>query len=252
MAHSNFLGKKTLAALILVGGVLLTILILSGEKDGKKSLFLGIRLGEEKTNPSFDFKTSPPSPLTRTDAIPSNDFTATSNLTDFIAQSYANDFIKENEKNALSGENGPSLPSFDLSPKALENQTSGLLVFKTYRSNEVLTTENNSREKQLAYLNYVDSLLEKHFSGFGGDAKKAIENFLNGGNSSLLNYLTKNIPLFINDLLQLQAPQDLATTHLELLNLWQKKLETYEAVLNFNSDPLKAYLVLQNFSLIAF
>ena len=57
--------------------------------------------------------------------------------------------------------------------------------------------------------------------------------------------MLETIPNFINDLLEIPAPNSMSAIHIEFLNLWQKKLTTYQAIKNMNTDPLMAYLALQ-------
>jgi len=49
----------------------------------------------------------------------------------------------------------------------------------------------------------------------------------------------------IDDLLALKVPSQLSAWHLQNLNLWEKKLVVYKAILNLDTDPLKASLAIQ-------
>ena len=49
----------------------------------------------------------------------------------------------------------------------------------------------------------------------------------------------------MSDLLALRVPTQLSAWHLQNLNLWEKKLVVYNAILDLNNDPLKATLAIQ-------
>ena len=95
----------------------------------------------------------------------------------------------------------------------------------------------------------MDDALYKNFKEFEGEtAITALQKFLEENNPDLLNYLIKAIPSHIDDLLILEVPSLWASAHLQMLNIWQEKLAIYQAVVDMQSDPLKTYVALQQFT----
>lgn len=241
MAHSNFLGKM-LAASILVGGILITLLILVGDGNADTPSFLNIRLGGG-ANPGLDFSGS------RTIESPKNsDFSNDSpqnNLTSALVSDYLNKFLLKNADAAdLSINGNVKLPSIDAFDKIVSEKTETGFDFKRFGIKDVRISKDDSLKNKLAYIDALDVLLRKGFGSFNKNIFDIINEFLENGSSDSINYLVSAIPNYINDLLVLETPPSFVVLHIDWLNLWQKKLEIYGAVLNIDSDPLKTVIAL--------
>ena len=69
--------------------------------------------------------------------------------------------------------------------------------------------------------------------------------FFQKENPRLLQELVENIPPYVTGMLELHAPRNWEGVHLATINLWQKKLTAYKALLEIENDPLGGYLALQ-------
>lgn len=113
---------------------------------------------------------------------------------------------------------------------------------------DIKISENNSRQDQINYIESVDEDLNEIGEDFKGEtAKTTLRKFLEKNNSEPLDYLISNIPKFIDMLLEKEAPPSLAETHVDLLNLWQKKLNIYSSIKNYKEDQLKAFSAIKKF-----
>lgn len=114
---------------------------------------------------------------------------------------------------------------------------------------DIKISESNSKQSQIEYIEKVDKDLNKIIAdGFNGEtATTTIRKFLEEDNSEPLDYLISSIPDFIDALLETEVPPSLAQTHVDLLNVWQKKLNLYTAIKNYEEDQLKALMAIKKF-----
>ena len=106
--------------------------------------------------------------------------------------------------------------------------------------------KDDSKENQMTYLLSVAEAMNKYKTSFKTDIFSSIENNFKKNDPSALERFTNNIPELTENLLILQPPKNFVALHLQLLNYWQKKLAYYEAIVNSQEDPLKAYIALDD------
>ena len=237
--------RRVLALFVLVAAVIVSISILTPSDEKKSDTPKDIAV---RTDSNLQFKsggsnllgsiTEDLTPRTRTQK-------ETDNLTDVLIKSYLQKIYEKSD----------SLPPKEEVTAYLQGQLSGELPdIKKFTLSDIIISPDNSESNQINYLETLDALLRKRLSAFVDEnvnVTLTLEGFFEDNDPTLINYLVKNIPLFIDDMLVLSAPELWKEAHLEFLNLWQEKLVTYNAVSNYQIDPLKAYLALQNISEIA-
>lgn len=199
----------------------------------------------ENSNSNLNFKTN------STADTPTSNFLIPSvrdeNLTDKLGKTYAQAIIGLNPDDPLSvnGERGLNVPSQESVNAVLQEQLSQKLSFDLFKKGDLKISNENSAVDKLTYLEKLNGLSEKNFSNLKGNFVEMLDEWaLKQNNEPLKDYLLR-IPKQINDILSLSVPSDLADFHLQNLNLWQKKLTAFTAMLNMNEDPIKSYLAIQ-------
>lgn len=230
--------RWVLALFVLVAAVAISVFILSSNKKEGDVFVIN---PTKNNNPSLQFESGTTYLLgaNTIETKPRNNEEETDNLTELLIKSYERR-VSENEGLLFSDE--------DLSTSLQESIAKGLDV-PWLTSEDIITSNDNSETSQIAYTELVDDALYKNFKEFEGEtAITALQKFLEENNPDLLNYLIKAIPSHIDDLLTLRVPSLWASAHLQMLNIWQEKLAIYQAVVDMQSDQLKAYIALQQFT----
>ena len=175
----------------------------------------------------------------------------TANLTENMIGMYLDELSKRNggmlRQDAKNG--GLQLKTIpkDLAANILENGIPTEVPFVRFTEKDVRVLKDSTSDSEFAYLTAYDQLLHKHFAPLKGKTIfTGIKELSTKGTSSVLQQLVVIIPAFINELRIVSVPATLTATHLEALNLWQKKLATYKALINSVEDPLRAYIAAQN------
>lgn len=242
--------KNVIALIIIVAGIGTSFFIYGGPLRNTDGHLFSFSRGS--TNPSFQFE---PAKNPYPNAIqPSGgeDFSVSSNLTDLLAGIYAQEIFKNVEPGSgrVLQEN-IDVSSLNLTAEELQRKISQGLQFPEFETGDLKISNDNSPEGQVAYMESVDALLRKSLGGFKKNLVIALDEFFQRNDSDSLDYLVQNIPKYLIGLLELEVPSSWQDYHLQTLNLWQKKLVTYRAILGKNDDPLKAYLAIQYLTEIA-
>ena len=228
--------RWVLALFVLVAAVIVSISILtpSGEKKSDTSKDIAVR-----TNSNLQFKSGGSNLLgniTENLTPRTKAQEKTGNLTEALIRSYIQ---------SVAGNDG-ALPTTDEITSELQDNLSGDLEFTTFSIKDVITTDRNSQSDQIEYIESVGATLYENFKELEGENVITIlQTFFENSDPTLINQFIKSIPLYIDDLLEINAPSLWADFHLQMLNVWQKKLVIYQAILDTESDPLKAYIALQ-------
>ena len=141
--------------------------------------------------------------------------------------------------------NDLNAPDVNFTEEKIQEQIVNGLTFDEFGLEDVRVSKDDSIKAQVAYMKSIDALLNKNFPGFKQNITDILEEFMQEGNSSSLDYLVAHIPGYIDGLLALETPPLWKVYHLQLLNLWQKKLVAYRAILSVEEDPLKSYIAVQ-------
>ena len=244
------ISKQRIAAIfILLAGFTFAFATVLGERGQKETAALVSILEKDKSgNPNLAF-TSLNHPTTAAAAsAPEESLNLVgNNLTELLARSYINEVFNQNPNGMQNagGQTRLKIPSINTLGSSLDNAIANQsLEIPKFAKKDIKLLADNP-EAQKLYIESLDKTLRKNFSWLKKDIIQIIKNFTESGTNKDLDLLLETIPNFINDLLEIPAPNSMSATHIEFLNLWQKKLTTYQAIKNMNTDPLMAYLALQ-------
>ncbi|MEK7629959.1 MAG: hypothetical protein AAB432_01065 [Patescibacteria group bacterium] len=239
--------KRRISALFIlligVGYFLYTIAFKNG--GGEIGSVIQSLVSGNKNDPSLSFEAAllrNPATAGPATAGLANTNQASNNFTDLLAQTYAAKIFNENPNAQTEG--GIKKSSLDSLGDLLNGNFSKKIDYSVYSEKDIRISTDASKEFKIIYIKTVVSILQNHIVAFGETVPAAFSDFLVKKNPAPLNRIIENIPSLISDLLALQIPPNFSSIHLELLNAWQKKLVYYQAIVNFQTDPLKAYLVL--------
>ena len=232
--------RKKLGLVILATGIVISILIIIPRDAGKRSLAVSSKKSEG--NPALSFKSSDNENLElnlpEKEKMREEDFTENTNLTEALADSYVRQLLN----NSVDG----SLPSEEDVFAELQKNLPQSLIYSTFKEEDVKVSSDNSEKNQITYMEAVNEAMWNNFGELQGEnTGTAIEKFFKEDNSSIIEKLIKAAPNYLDDLLQIEAPSAWKEFHLAILNVWQKKFTVYKAVVDYDSDPSKAYLALQ-------
>ncbi len=238
--------KKFFALLIILSGVGVS-LILINHGSGKNSNLFGFAT-KPGNNPSLNYKNSASISSAFSNQDPTPDKTKMDNMTDALINSYVREFasLNQNGLQTINGKTGIKPISEGDFQNLIAEKINEDVAFEYFSEKDIKISEDDSKENQIAYLLNVAKAMNKYKTSFKTDIFSAIENNFKKNDSSALERFVNNMPELIENLLVLQPPKNFITLHLQLLNYWQKKLAYYEAIINLQEDPLKAYIALDN------
>lgn len=160
------------------------------------------------------------------------------NLTDNLISSFASNVAGNENLNITENQEN----------KLVEQSFSTSFTQDAFESGDIKISKSNSDKAKIEYIEKIDGDLNEIAKGFGGEtATTTISKFLQEQNSKPINHLISNIPILIDKLLQTEVPPSFAEIHVDLLNAWQKKLDIYTAIKNYQDDPLKASVGIKKF-----
>ncbi len=246
----KMISKQRIAAIfILLTGFAFALTTVLGEKQQKNSAsFVSILPKEKQNSPNLNFKNLNQPTVVAAASQPEEFLDLENgNLTEILARSYVDQIFNQNPEGiqAIDGQTRLKIPSVNTLGSSLNDVlTNPALDFPSFERKDLKLTADNQKSQKF-YIESLDNALRKNFSWLKKDILQIIKNFMELGADQDLNRLIDTIPNFINDLLGLPVPDSVSATHIELLNLWQKKLLIYQSLKNKNDDPLKAYLALQ-------
>ncbi len=167
------------------------------------------------------------------------------NLTDLLAQLYVSKVVAQNQ--GLPPRGGPmKVPPDTAIAEAIQEQVvQGFRYERLYTARDVRTIADASADAQLEYLTAFRAATAKNFAAIRKSIFDMVSDLATKQDDRALRAYVAAIPKQIDDLLTLRVPAPWSVFHIENLNLWEKKLEVYTALLNSADDPLKAYLALQ-------
>lgn len=244
--------RKIIAAIVLLCGVALFFAIIGGSSSSNGPLVLAKAGGGSG---SLDYTSSG---ITNTPSSSNSGTTAngaSGNMTDSLISGYAQNILQMN--NGFSGTvpnatNTVSFPSVDSMTNQLSASLNQTLPFKTFSTNDILVTNDNSITSQLNYIYKVGGISRRNFANFPQTTlANVIDQAVSKGNPTLLNEYVAIINQEISDLLAVTVPPSLSSWHLQDLNLWEEKLTVFTAIADINADPLKGAIALNQVNDIA-
>ena len=169
------------------------------------------------------------------------------NLTKRFARTYAKQLAAENPGGIDEIKKTGNLDSLspDVATQLFSSQiTAQKLEYPQFEIKDLRVTQDVSRERQIAYVQALTVAWQKNFSG-KKEVGQAMHDWILQKNQKPLEQYIAAISPQVNDLLTLEVPESWQWLHLENLNLWEKKLATYRAILEMNEDPIKGMVALK-------
>lgn len=234
--------RKVVALTILILGTTAALIINSKAENSKNQIIEGDYGNFETNNLDYGKKST-----TDEDFITAN--LTDINVTETVASAYLEGFFKKNQNllgnpQGLTDEINADLNDLDV-PKNIEGIA---LPFKPFEKGAFPVIADNSPAAQLAYLEKIGGLISKNFSEINGDITQIIDRWLDKKDSNPLENYIAGAEQQIKDLQKITVPANWEQSHLQNLNLWQKKTVVYQAILQSENDPLKAYIAVQAIS----
>jgi hypothetical protein len=235
--------RKILALTILLAGVVISVLVLASDKTENKKA--AISSGNLDNNPAFGFNTSGNEnsklflPDKKDGSENFSDSSNNENLTENLINSYTRTIIQEGMSGGFSSEEDAAA--------MLEESIPGGLNYSQFSESDIKTSSDISEENQITYIENVDRAIWDNFGELKNEnTNTAIREFFENDNPAVLNKFIEVTPSYIDDLLQIEVPESMKEIHLDMLNVWRKKLTIYKAIINQDSDPAKSYLASQD------
>ena len=231
--------RKKLALIILTTGVVISILIIIPRDAEKKSLAV---FSKKSGDSALSFKSSDNGNLKlnlpEKEKVREEDFTENANFTEALADFYTRQLLG----NSVDG----SLPSEEEVFVEFQKNIPQSLIYSTFKEEDIKVSSDSSEKNQVMYMEAVNEAMWNNFEELQGEnTSTAIEKLFEEDDSSIIEKLIEATPNYLDDILQIEAPSAWKEFHLAMLNVWQKKFTVYKAVVDYDSDPSKAYLALQ-------
>lgn len=219
--------KRTIAVVILAGGIV-TSLTISGvfTTSPQPSETLSLSSGENR-DPAFKFNAVPPSSETGAEI----------NRTDFVAQRYGEEILKLNAPGTGAAE--IIFPPEGTVESLIEEAVRKPFSFKTYSPKDLRHIPLEGKEGLARYFVLLAAVQAKHFKSLDDPLLTAIAKFVSAGDSKPLEANRIAITAYLGDLLAIPVPAPLVPFHINLMNLWQKRVTLAAHILEGDEDPIR-------------
>ncbi len=213
--------KKSIAAGLVGGGLLLAVLIaVGGKENGNK---ITIKQPENSKPAAVGSLNLPPSPIVE------------ESLTQELSEKIGGDLLTRNPEELAN-----------LNPQELVNQyiADGVSNFDynglkpVIADNQIKIINNSSSELIKEYLQKFDKITQNYFGSVAGKITPEIK-------PENLSLLGEAYGKSIADLYQLAVPKNLSDIHKQTISILSAQYTAFKAVQNYQDDPLKALLSFQ-------
>lgn len=228
--------RKTIAILILAGGVTASFLIsrFASISDGEGGGFSFSSSGEG--NSAFAFSgTDANSP------VPVDE-----NITENVVQRYGAEVLRLNPPG--TSERSVILPTEDTIETIISDSLLRPLPVTSVSVNDIRTTPLADRNSIVAYLDAVSAAQRERFGSLNDSLITAVARFIDAGTRSPLEMQRNAAAAYVDDLLTMPAPMPFSLFHVELINLWNKRLAVANVILANDDDPFKAVVAVDTLS----
>ncbi len=236
--------RKIISAAIILSGLALFLVILNlPSRNAPKPLSVE---GGGTYDSGFQYKTSQDRDSFANPTQASGELSAGDNLTETLANSFSQGVFEANGGIA-QGEKNPqvALPNSDAVTSAINQSMEQNIQFPVFSEKDIRIINDNSAAAQTAYLESLGKISEENFNGFKTPMPSILDEFFNKNNPTKLSKYVAIAENQITDLLALKVPQRFSAWHLQNLNLWNKKVVIYKAILGMDADPLKAIIAMK-------
>jgi len=238
--------KKIISFSIIAAGTIVSIFILNlSDKNPEEKLKLSISTNQKSSNLDFNsaaLTNNAINSLNNSEQELFND-----NFTDKMAQLYLRQIVDDNkgELKQIDGKNALlATPIDEIINKNPIDESIYKIQYKIFTAKEIIINDNNSKEAQLFFLNTLKSIQEKNLSKIKIKLLEMTQDFFQRKNTEKLEQYVQAGQKITIELLKTPTPSQWANVHLQNLNLWQKKITTLKALLDYENDPIKAIVAL--------
>lgn len=225
------MSRKTVAILILAGGILTAFFIvraLATPKGDGGQLTLSV---SGSADPAFAFGDSG---LTLGNLLGNVE---NANFTERVAQRYGEEILKLNPpRGAMSG---IALPPEGTVESLIAETLERPLTFKTYTTRDLRTVPLKDKEGLARYFVTLAQIQTERFGSVSDFLLTAVARFIAENERGSLEKHRDATTAYVGDLLTVPVPTPLVPFHLGLVNLWQKRASLATYILKSGDDPLK-------------
>ncbi len=241
--------RKFLALIILLGGILISFLIIFDHSSTDLTLSKTISKGQifsPSYNLNFENRIENQIPILKNINYQQNQ-KENNNLTQNLTQKILEEIRRKNENFPANPQlENLNIPSQDLINQIFREELRKGLDIPQISLKEIKITSDNSEQKKLEYIKNLNQLTQKY--DFKKDFEKAAQNFLKNQETSYFKPLITNLNKLHNEIKALEVPSDWQFLHLQILNFQLKQKSFLEGFLILYEDPIKASLVLEQFN----
>ncbi len=169
-----------------------------------------------------------------------------SNFTESVVQKYGEEILRINPRG--SSASAVALPPEGTLESLIVEAVERPFVFSSFTERDIRTSSGKTREALVFYLNTIVAIQEERLSEHASSLLGAVARFVSENNGRELELAQNAMRLYIGDLLKISAPAPLASFHLGLLNLWQKRVALTNTILESADDPLKIVAAVEHLS----
>ncbi|MDP2704596.1 MAG: hypothetical protein Q8P01_05320 [bacterium] len=172
------------------------------------------------------------------------------NVTDKVIKEYGEELFRLNQDKTGGKPVSPSqvvAPSEEFLNTLVTQELGGLLPIPLFTIQDVRTSSNNTEKGLAAYFTSYQQITQENLRGITPSFLAAAEEAVAKSRVTSLNAHISAAEREVRDLLQLEVPEKLAPLHIELLNMWQRRLVIGRA-LQERDDPLKRVVALNSLS----
>ncbi|MDP3974954.1 MAG: hypothetical protein Q8P88_01545 [Candidatus Jorgensenbacteria bacterium] len=229
--------KKTIAILILAGGILTAFLIarLTTSQGGGGGLSLTTKGNDD---PAFTFGENN---NTRTSGSLQDAYT---NLTEQVVRRYGEEALKLNQRD--SSGSSVVLPPDGTLENLIADALERTLSLPSFSAKDLSIVPLTGKEGLATYFTSLVGTQEKHFGRTSGSLLAAIAIFVSEGSNGALETQRNTTSAYVGDLLSIAVPSPLVPFHVGLLNLWQKRVSLADQILASEEDPLKVVVAVDH------
>lgn len=239
--------RRLLAFVILIGGIVLASIILYSGNSGEGGSLISFLGGSGGVPSNLNFKLGAPGNVT---AASGGTASSSDNLTEQVVKAYGAQILALNARGMKkTNADAPiTVPSDQLlSDLISQGLTQGIPV-PTFGKNDIRILKTDSTEVALTYLKALVTSYERDFKKASGNFFSAVSDAVQNEKPDALLTHTNAISGFLADLLQVPVPPSWENFHLQMLNLWQRRLTLANTILGNADDPLKTIVAVQQLS----
>ena len=169
---------------------------------------------------------------------------ASFNLTEFVAKSVSNQMRTLDQKGVENIDpNDPQ--NQEAIKKAMAELQNFSLFDESISDKDLKVSQDNSLEAKKRYLSETAQIILKNFNEQNTNFQKALEDFANNFNVSGIKQISDAYSKIFDGFLNTEVPSNYLDLHKRYVVLLKKAKETYQGLVDFNNDPVRAGLSMQ-------